>query len=264
MTAHPIYPHAPLPRKQKMRFLGVVCGIYLLYSLVFLPLSILFGSDIIFQGTYLYEIFTMLCVAAELAAFCWAFAHAIGVRYTYGQKAAVRCVLYFVLAAAVRYLFSFLISWRMEGIDADDVIFEIAFRFIYILLDVTQMTLLLMITHLLLRRSDAMMMVRRQALNCYDGSVDEDRVLACIPTRSIFALRGVLHTATLCAGGMFAFVRVGGRIIYDVIDGAPADATDLVWMIFYYLTDIAVCVVCCAAVRWLCIRICCTDGLQKK
>ena len=263
MTSHPIYPDAPLPKKQKLVFFGVACGIYLLYSLVLLPLSVLFGSNIIFQGTYLYEIFTLLCGAAELAAFCWAFAHVISVRYIYGQRSAVRCVLYFAAAAAVRYVISFFVSWRMEGIDADDIVFEIVFLVIYILLDVTQMTVILMITHLLLRRPDAMLLVRREALKCYDGSVDEDRVLACIPSRSIFALRGILHTATLCAGGMIAFVRVGGRIIYDITYGAPKDGKDLAWMIFYYLTDIAICVLCCALVRLLCIRLCSGEEPSK-
>ncbi len=263
MTTNQIYPDAPLPKSQKKLFFGVACGIYLLFSLVFLPLSIWFGSDIIFRGTYLYEIFTLLCVAAELAAFCWVFAYAIGVRFTYGQNAAVRCVLYFAAADVLRYVISFIVSWRMEGIDAEDLVFEIVFLLIYVLLDVMQVTIILLITHLLLRRSDAALLIRRQALSCYDGSVDEDRVQACMPSRSIFALRGVLHTATLCASGLIAFIRVGGRIISDITDGAPTDGTDMAWMIFYYLTDIAIAVLCAAVVRWICIRLCCPTESRK-
>ncbi len=199
----------------------------------------------------LYEITVFLLSTVELGAFCWVFAQAIAARYTYGSAAAMRIVLWFALAAVLRYLATFLVTWRMEGLSLSDLVFELCFTGIYILLDVTQVAIVLLATHLLLRAEDAIYRVRARA--CLTKGEP-------LPSRGIeesaLSLKGKLHAATLIAGGMILFVRLGGRMVYDIGNGAPVDGIDLAWMIFYYLTDIAIAVVCCFAIRYLIVRLC--------
>jgi hypothetical protein len=249
------YPMAPLPRHRLLTFLGGCVGIYALASFLFLPLSIFFGSDVVFQGTLLYEIFTLLCVAAELVAFCWVFSHIISARVLYGLRAAVRIIALFAAADAFRYVAAFLVSWRMEGLDPDDLLAEFAFMAVYILLDLTLSAFVLGVTHLLLNREDTKYAIRSKAL-LSRGDTPTDRISELIPTSSIVGLRGPLNVATLVGGGLILLVRLGGRVIYDIGYGAPADVVDLAWMIFYYLSDIAVSVLCCSLIRFLTVNLC--------
>ncbi|MBQ7337254.1 MAG: hypothetical protein IJW40_02245 [Clostridia bacterium] len=254
MNPNQIYPNIPLPRRNALRYFITACILYAIYALVLLPLSNLFGSNIVFQGTMLYEIAVFLITVIELAVFCLAFANTISARYLYGARAAVRCVLLFAAATAIRYVATFFVSWRMEGLDLSDLMFELLFLVIYVLLDVTQVAIVLVVTHLLLRREDEIYSVRTRALLASQQPLS-DRVLHGMTSRSIFALRGPIHIATLISGGVVLFVRVVGRIIYDVGYGAPTDTADLLWMIFYYVTDIAIAIVCCFVVRYLVVRL---------
>ena len=249
----PRYPRLPLPPKAKMRFFLIACIFYAVYSLVLLPLSEYVGSNIIFSGTYLYEILVFLCTATELAAFSWVFAFLISTRFAYGASASIRVLGLYAGALLIRYLATFLVSWRMEGFSGSDILFELIFIVVYILLDVTQAAVVLFVTHMLLRTRDAMYTVRAQALlskgDCAPDPLVEER------SSSFWTMSGPLSAATLWAGALIAFVRVVGRAIYDIGYGAPTDGVDLAWMIVSYLADIALAVLCCALIRMLCLRL---------
>ena len=250
----PQYPHLPLPKPWATRFFFITCALYVAYAVILLPLSEYVGSNIIFQGTFLYEIISFLCTAVDLAAFCWTFASLICARFSRGISAAFKNLWIFVGASAVRYVLTFFVSWRMEGMSGSDILFELLFSAIYILLDVTQAAIVLVFAHMLRKQADAMYVVRAKALRVLDEPAP-DPLAQERTCRSIFTMQGSLHTATLLAAALVAFVRVVGRMIYDIGYGAPTDGVDLAWMIFSYLADIALAVLCCALIRILCIRL---------
>ena len=248
------YPHVPLPKKKGIRFFAVTCLLYAIYTLILLPLSEYVGSNIIFAGTYLYEILTFLCTAVELAAFCWVFAWLISARFTYGNPAAIKVLLLFAGASALRYLAAFFVSWRMEGMSGSDLLFELIFMLIYVLLDVTQAAIILLLTHMLRKRADEVYAVRAEAFAAL-GESAPDHLAGERANHSFWSMSGSLHIATVLSGVMIAFVRISGRLIYDIGYGAPTDSADLAWMIFSYLSDIALAVLCFSLIRLLCIRL---------
>ena len=155
--------------------------------------------------------------------------------------------------SAVRYILTFFVSWKIDGLDISDLAFELLFLLIYVLLDVTQVAVVLALTHMLLKSKDAAHEIRTKALVSLGKPVPdhlEEEAQQC----NIVSMHGPLHKATLIGGAMIAFVRVGGRIIYDIGYGAPADGGDLAWMVFYYMTDIAIAILGCAAIRLICLR----------
>ena len=254
MNTNPLYQNLVLPSEKKKIFFWVTFGIYCLYAVVMLPLSSFMGSEIRFQGSWLYEILLFLISAMELLAFCWAFAHIIYFRSVYGVRAALQGIGWFFLASALRYAITLVVTWCIDGINLSDIWIELIFLAVYILLDVTQVSVVLVLSHLLLRGDDALYAVRVGAM-LSRGDAAPDRADAVFSSFNAFSLRGSVSGATLAAGGVVAFVRLVGRIIYDVGYGAPTDGIDLAWMIFYYVSDIAIGVICIALIRWLMLRI---------
>ena len=250
----PRYPRLPLPQKAKTRFFLIACILYAVYAFALLPLSEYVGSNIVFAGTYLYEILVFLCTATELAAFGWVFAFLISTRFAYGASASIRVLALYAGALFIRYLATFLVSWHMEGFSGSDILFELIFIGVYILLDVTQAAVVLFAAHMLLRTRDEIYAVRTQAL-LSKGEDAPDPLAEERSHSSFWTMTGPLSAATLWAGGLIAFVRVAGRAIYDMGYGAPADGLDLAWMIVSYLADIALAVLCCALIRILCLRL---------
>ena len=248
------YPHLPLPRRYSLMFLGVSGVLYALYAFLFLPLSIIFSSNVVYAGTMLYEIVVVILNGLELLAFCWAFSCAISARFRYGALASVRVVLLFAAAVAFRYIGTFMVSVFLDGLDSSDLLLEIGYFLLYVLLDVTQLTVVLLVMHILQQKRDVQDAVRLGACRA-KGIPVPDRLAEAIPGNSIFSIKGAVHAATLVGAGMILFVRMGGRIIYDIGYGAPADGADLAWMVLYYATDIAISVLCCAVIRALCVRI---------
>ena len=149
------YPYLPLPKKKANCFFVVACILYVVYALVLLPHSEYVGSNIIFEGTFLYVFLSFLCTAVELTAFCWVFSCLITSRFAYGAAASVKILLIYALALLVRYVLTLLVSWKMEGMSGSDLLFELIFMLIYILLDMTQAAIVLMLVHMLRKKQDA-------------------------------------------------------------------------------------------------------------
>lgn len=249
-----LYPNLGLPTGKKKIFFWVTFGIYFLYAVVLLPLSSFVGSDIRFQGTWLYEFLLFMTSTIELLAFCWVFAHIIYYRSVYGVRAALQGIGWFLLASVLRYVMTLVVTWYIDGIKPSEIWIELVFLAVYILLDVTQVSVVLVLSHLLLRGDDALYEIRTNAMLAR-GDAAPNRADAVFSSFNVFSLRGCVSTAALAAGGVVAFVRVIGRIIYDISYGAPADGVDLAWMIFYYVSDIAIGVMCWALISWLTMRI---------
>ena len=248
------YPHLPLPKKKAFLFFTVACILYIVYAVILLPLSEYVGSNIIFQGTFLYEILSFLCTAVELTAFCWVFSWLISSRFAYGISASLKVLLLFAAALLVRYVLTFFVTWKMEGMSGSDLLFELVFMLIYILLDVTQAASVLMLTHILRKKQDVVYLVRAKALQAL-GEPAPDPLTEDRESKTLFSMSGSLPIAAVLASVVIAFVRISGRLIYDITYGAPTDGVDLAWMIFSYLSDVALAVLCFALMRAFCIRI---------
>ncbi len=251
MSNEQTYPKLSLSFGRARVYFFALCGIYGVY-IGLLALSIFMGSDIQFQGTWLYEIVLMALTVLEYAAFCWAFAHIIFFRSAYGTRAAWQGVGWFSLADGVRYGITFLLTWRMEGIAQDEIALQLGYFLEYALLDVAQVALVFLLTHLLLRRGDEIEKIRADALRA-QGLCAPDHVNELFSTYRMFSFRGVVSHATLLATAVNALQVLSGRVLYDIGQGAPTDAEDLAWMVFYYTSDIAKAVLCCVAIRWICL-----------
>ena len=120
-------------------------------------------------------------------------------------------MLLFAAAAAFRYTATFFVSMFLEGFDAADLLLEIGYFFLYTLLDVTQVTVVLLVSHLLLRKKDEQWHIRAKA--CLAKGVPvPDRLSESVPSDSIFSLKvcisrkasSTIYTLSKIANGKYA------------------------------------------------------------
>ena len=61
-----------------------------------------------------------------------------------------------------------------------------------------------------------------------------------LPFDSFFSRKNKLMCASLFAAAVPSLLRIVGRLYYDIFFfGMPAGTADTLWMIFYYVADIA-------------------------
>jgi hypothetical protein len=250
--------------KRKVRFAIGIFSLYAIYAFVLVPLGTLFGSDIAYAGTMLLEITEMLYEIIELLAYVLAFATLINTRFCFGTSGGLQVFGIYVGAAAFRYVSIFLVSWKMNGVKVSQLGLELLFLLAYILLDVTQMTVALISTHLFCQKYERIFNVRQKALVAR-GEPVEDKLLYVVPYGGTVSGTNPLQISSIACGVIIMISRLVSRIIYDVSYGAPTSGADIAWMIFYYLGDITVSVLCCALIMLVIRRLDCRlDGEKTK
>ena len=253
-------------KRRELQFTVAIFILYILYALVLVPLNTYIGSDIAFAGTMLLELTELLYELIELLAYALAFAALINCRFCFGLSSAFRVFWIYVGAASFRYIAIFLVSWKMNGLNLSNLGLELVFLLAYILLDVTQMIVAFVAAHLFCSSFERVFSVRSRAL-LVKGAAEEDKLSYVVPYRGVISRSNPLQCSAIACGVIILIARVVGRIIYDVSYGAPTDAADLAWMIFYYLGDVTISVLVCALIMLLVRKMDCkteSERLPKK
>ena len=237
-------------KRRELQFTIAIFILYVIYALVLVPLNTYFGSDIVFAGTMLLELTELLYELIELLAYVLAFATLINCRFCFGLPSAFRIFWIYVGAASFRYIAIFLVSWKMNGLNLSNLGLELLFLLAYILLDVTQMIVAFVASHLFCSSFERVFSVRNRALLA-KGAQEEDKLSYVVPYHGVISRSNPLQCSAIACGVIILIARVVSRVIYDVSYGAPTDAADLAWMIFYYLGDVTISVLACALIMLL-------------
>lgn len=246
----------PMLRRRMLRFTVGIFSLYAIYSLILVPLNTHFGSNIVYAGTMLLELTELLYEIIELLAYAYAFAALINTRFCFGLRGAF-CIFWIYLGAALfRYVSIFLISGYMSGINMSNLWLELLFLLAYVLLDATQMIVVFVGAHLLCLTYERVFTVRAKA-QAARGEPVKDKCAYVVPYGGTLSMKNPLQASAVLCGIVILLARVIGRIIYDVSYGAPTGAADVAWMVFYYLGDITVSVLCCALIMLIIRRMDC-------
>ena len=72
------------------------------------------------------------------------------------------------------------------------------------------------------------------------GQVPPERHALLYPFKKNTAFCDPIKRAALGSAAIVSVIRVVGRLIYDVMLGAPTDIFDVLWMVLYYSVDLLI------------------------
>ncbi|MBE6620094.1 MAG: hypothetical protein E7625_01850 [Ruminococcaceae bacterium] len=211
--------------------------------ILFICLNAVVGSNIVFDGTMLYEVTEWVYLGAELAAFFVAYAFTIYVLFSKGCRRAWTYAWVYAAVTAGRHVLLFLLDWLFFGLRVEDMPFQAAMTLVTLLLELLQYAAVFGMAMLLTHRFDERFDIMTQgALRLTDVIVVREHLV--YPYRKIPLLNDPLRGTSVLTAVLIGAIRVGNRLIYDVSLGAPTDAVDLAWMLAYYTMDILIAVAC--------------------
>ena len=221
-----------------LSLIGTFCG-----YILFICLNAVVGSDIVFDGTMLYEVTECIYLGAELAAFFVAYAFTIYVLFATGYRRAWTYAWVYASVTAGRHVLLYLLNWLFFGLRVEDMLFQAAMTLVTLLLELLQYAAVFGVAMLLTHRFDERISVMQQgAARLTDVAVVREKLV--YPWRKIPLLNDPLRGTSALAAVLIGAIRLGNRLIYDVTYGAPTDAVDLAWMLAYYTMDILIAVAC--------------------
>ena len=226
------------PIKQYALCLTAAYAIYI----TFICLNNVFASNVVFQGTMLYEITEWIYLAVELAAFFLVYAVSIYAVFQRGYKAALTRGYVYCAITFSRHLILFILNWAFFGLRTRDVPFQLLMTLINLVLELLQYAIIFAVAMLLTHRFDRYVDVMKSGAARLKGVVVDRRKLV-FPFKKIPLKNDPLRASSLLGAIIISAVRVASRISFDISYGAPANTADLLWMIAYYTLDVLIGVV---------------------
>ena len=212
--------------KKKLTLIGsvILLALSVFFFAVCTPISVWASSDILIAETVFPTIWDIFQTLIQFLIFWIAIAFFLLLSLSFGMKGTRLFVGWYALSAAIRYIGSLAVGNLMtsEMADAGRFLENLGYSGLDILFDCLQFgAIILAIYTVLLRKSTA----KSENITLFPQTFIRD------PNR--------MHGAVLLAVAIPSLIRLLGRIRYDFFFGAPQNIADLLWMIFFYLADIA-------------------------
>ncbi len=188
-------------------------------------------SDALLQDTALPLILNTLLFVVNLVFYWFAFGALLFLAIRFSLKAAIGYLGGFLGAVVFRYGAQMLSGFFVLGFPTlDDFLYDLRYFLADIALDCVLMAIAVMITVLILRNADP----KRLFANA-------------LPITKMFDLHNPVLRTVLWLAILPGAVQLFYRLLYDIFFfGAAVGTMDLIWMIVYYVSDIA-----CMAIGYL-------------
>ncbi|MBR2622336.1 MAG: hypothetical protein IKC97_08200 [Clostridia bacterium] len=229
--------------KKRLGFYSTLMfGAFSIY-VVFVCLSNIISSNILFSGMMLLEITELVYQTIEILAFFFAYAYVIYAIYMGGYRYALRFAIVYAVAISARYVILFALDWIFFGLKTEDVPVSLLFVLINVLLELLQYVLVGAIAQINVNAfNKKVAIMQKGAARLKDTSIVRERLI--FPYQKMPIKNDPLRFSALLTALLMGAIRVIGRISYDIGYGAPADLSDVLWMILYYTFDILIGVAC--------------------
>ena len=225
-----------------MRFSIWIFSAALLYSAVCMPIFIWAQSDIILSEGIFLTIWQMVSTVVNCIYYWIAFAYML---YFVSRFTVANCKSFFAIFIAssfALYAVSLLSSGLLVGFE-DFTLNDVWDILMYVAFDAIQMAIVTLIAWALLRHLQARS-VRAYLFELTKNPKATLTMPQWLPFDRLFDRKNELMRASLFAAIIPAAGRLLSRLYYDIFFfGAPVGVADTVWMIFYYLADIALFVI---------------------
>ena len=219
-------------RKKKYVRTGLLTlfGIGLLQALCN-PVYLWVISDALLQDTALPLVLNTLLYVVNLVFYWFAFGTMLFLAVRFSSKNSIGYLIGFFGAVVFRYSAQTLSGFFVMGFPTlNDFVYDLRYFLADVALDCVLMAIAVMITILALRNTDP------------------KRLFAdSLPITKTFGLSNPVLRATLYLAILPGAVQLFYRLLYDIFFfGAAVGTMDLIWMIIYYVSDIA-----CMAIGYL-------------
>ena len=211
------------------RFVLSTLAIIVLYAAILTPVDLWAQSDILINQSVLPFVLDVIMLIVNYAFYWSAFSFVIYAVFRLGWRGARSHMLAYALLVLGRYAANVTAAATVSGWTASDFLFNLEF----ILYDIFGDLILLGIVLLILRG------VVRNAYWMADGEKRVAMLADQLPTERFFALKKPVSRTAFFAAMLPSAVQILSRMTWDLFYGVPSNLADLLWMILYYLSDVA-------------------------
>lgn len=198
------------------------------------------SSDIVFAQTLLPELSELAYLTVELFVFFTVYGTVIWTAFHGGCKRTLTlCGIYAILTLARQGLLV-LIERSVFPVTSLDIHTQLLLQLANASLELLQLGVIVAAALLFTRAFDRYYRVVLAGVKKLGAEAGEERSSLVYPARKIRFFKDPIKRSVLCAALVVSAVRVIGRLIYDVMLGAPVDIVDALWMLLYYGTDVLI------------------------
>lgn len=220
------------------QFTILILAISAFYAAVCTPVLIWAQSDILIADSVFLTVWDVVMTMVNYAFYWVSFAYILYAisKFTLGNCKSF--LGFYFVASLFRYAANLLAACVMDGFSM--LYWSDLFNILlYVGLDAVQMGVVVLLVWLCVKnRQERAMLAHRRAL-----AEDPNAPLKMpqwLPFTSLFDLKkNELVRAAFLTSTVPAVIHIASRIRYDIFIGAPASVADTVWMIVYYLSDVA-------------------------
>lgn len=218
-------------------------------------------SDVTTADTVLPILLDYLSKIAEWCLYITAYAIIFYELYTEGVAPARKFIFVYAGSVFFKYLLNYLVTWITDaGMSSEYLADNLTYIGIYIGIEWLQLLFIMLMAVSSAKAYHKFLAGQRKLAATLPNYTLEERNYT-FPFKKLFSTENVLQKNALWAGFVLTVFRVVSRMIYDITYGAPSDAADLMWMIFYYTVDIVVGMVSIIAITALFMRF---DKMEQK
>lgn len=210
-----------------------------LYIFVFAPLYIYFVNDVLYMGTVLPEVFSLLSSLADIFIFGIFYGVILYVIHRFSLKASVHLLLIYGGGILYKNVGNLLMTYITDGLPTD-VLPDLLNTVLYLGLELLQTAGVVTIAALLVMGAKKREAIRKEAAvkthKVYTPSSEY------LPFSKILNFKNPLQKAAFWMAAVPMLVKVVSRLIYDVwftmMYGFYEGWIDILWMVLYYSLDI--------------------------
>ena len=215
-----IWEDAERKRVQKIG-MWLLIGIASFYAIVCTAVSRWASSDVLIADTVFPSIWDMIQRTVMISFYWVAFSFWCYLSARYTMRKSASFLIVYLACVVVRYFLSWLIGALMllEPFEWSVFFEDLLYTVLDILFDLMQMGLVILLFYLFVARKKTSQKIE-------------------IQIGKAFAFSNPFLRCLLFSAMIPAVIRILSRIRYDIFYGAPQDIFDLLFMIFYYVSDV--------------------------
>lgn len=210
------------------------------YIGAFAPLYIYFANDILYMGTLLPELFSILSSAIDILVFAVVYGTSIYVIYRFTARRIVRLPVIYGALILYKNIGNLIVTYITDGLPSKSILPDLLNIGIYILLECLQYAVVLLIAGTILtnarRREEIRKDAAMRAKKTYTPKTES------FPFSKVLSFKNPIQKALFWVAFVPMAVRVASRIWYDIWFfiqyGLYDGLMDILWMILYYSMDI--------------------------
>ncbi len=212
-----------------------------LYVFLFAPFFVKTANHVLYMGTLLPEILSVLLSTVDILAFGIFYGMLVYALYRFKTKKALAFVFVYVAVMLYKYVGNLLMTYATDGVPKSGIAFDVMSVAFYIVLELLQTGTVLLIASLIIRRAREREKIRFKAAlkagRAYEPSCE------ILPFTRLLNFKNPLQRAAFWTAFVPMLLHVLQRLLSDVfqtiVDGFYGNPLiDILWMIVYYTLDV--------------------------